>query len=190
DRDPGATGGDAVVRDRHGAGIERHAGTAELADDATPIGILAVERALDQLALGDLAGGGDRVDVGGRAGDPHDDHLGRALGVARHLFGQARARLGERGGQRARLRRATPASNAAIGSGIPMSPVEQTRTSSARQPSCAATRAHVRSASARPASPVAALALPLLRTTAVARAAVAARCARDTWTGAAVARLA
>src|SRR5947199_68300 len=48
--------------------------------------------------------------------------------------------------------------------------------------------AHMRSASTLPRSPVAALALPLLSTTAAARPPVAAKWARETCTGAAVAR--
>src|SRR5436190_23964545 len=70
-----------------------------------------------------------------------------------------------------------------------MSPVEHTRTSAGWQPRWAATRAHIRSASASPRAPVAALAQPLLRTTAAARPEVAARWARVTFTGPAVARL-
>ncbi len=70
-----------------------------------------------------------------------------------------------------------------------MRPVEQTSTSSAAQPRWAATRAHIRSASASPVAPVAALAQPLLRTTAAARPEVAARWARLTFTGPAVALL-
>ena len=75
----------------------------------------------------------------------------------------------------------------AIGSGIPMRPVEQTRTSVGATPSPFPASSHVRRASSRPRSPVAALALPELSTTAAARP--SARWARVTWTGAAVARL-
>ena len=80
-----------------------------------------------------------------------------------------------------------PASSAAMGSGMPMRPVEQTSTSVGAQPSAAAVAAHMRRASSRPGSPVAALALPELRTTAAA--CPSARCWRLIWTGAAVARL-
>ena len=55
-----------------------------------------------------------------------------------------------------------------IGRVKPMSPVEHTSTSSGRHPSWAATRAHISSASSRPCWPVAALAHPLLSTTAAA----------------------
>ena len=81
----------------------------------------------------------------------------------------------------------TPPWMRSMGSGIPISPVEHTSTSSGRHPIPAATAAQVASASARPRAPVAALALPLLSTTAAARPPVAARCARLTSTGAAVA---
>ena len=73
-----------------------------------------------------------------------------------------------------------------MGSGKPIRPVEQTRTSSGEQPSASAVRAHISSASALPAAPVAALALPLFRTTAAARPPVADRCSRHTRTGGAV----
>ncbi len=76
-----------------------------------------------------------------------------------------------------------------MGSGKPMRPVEQTRTSCGEQPSASAVRAHIVSASVLPAAPVAALALPLFRTTAAARPPVVARCSRLTSTGGAVIRL-
>src|SRR5438874_2595857 len=91
-------------------------------------------------------------------------------------------------GDRPRTRGFTPFSIAVIGNGMPMSPVEQTNTSSTAQPSSPATSAHMRSASSWPGLPVAALALPLLSTTAAARPHVAPRWARLTNTGAAVAR--
>lgn len=59
-----------------------------------------------------------------------------------------------------------PDSTAANGRGMPIRPVEHTRTSSGRQPIPSATTAHMRSACSRPAAPVAAFALPLLITTA------------------------
>ena len=73
-----------------------------------------------------------------------------------------------------------------MGRGKPIRPVEQTRTSSGEQPSASAVRVHINSASAMPAAPVAALALPLFSTTAAARPPVAARCSRVTRTGGAV----
>ncbi len=76
-----------------------------------------------------------------------------------------------------------------IGNGMPIRPVWQTRTSSARQPRSPATATQRRSAAAWPAAPVAALALPDVRMTPAARPPVAARWARLTWTGAAAARL-
>ena len=79
-----------------------------------------------------------------------------------------------------------PVSIDGIGMGIPMSPVEQTRTSLGGHPSSDAASSHIRPASCRPGSPVAALALPLLRMTAAARPPVSARCCRETTTGAAV----
>ena len=64
-----------------------------------------------------------------------------------------------------------------------MTPVEQTRTSRGRAPSSPATRSAVSRASAIPAAPVAALAFPLLRTT--ARTRPDRRRSRDSTTGAA-----
>ncbi len=82
-----------------------------------------------------------------------------------------------------------PAATLSICSGMPMSPVEQTSTSEAAQPISPATSAHMRSACSSPARPVAALALPLLITTATAWPADASRWRRLTLTGAAVAWL-
>ena len=82
-----------------------------------------------------------------------------------------------------------PPAMGSIGSGMPIRPVEQTRTCSAGTPRPAAASAHISSASARPRRPVAALALPLLTTTADAQPPLAARWSRLTWTGAAAARL-
>ncbi len=83
----------------------------------------------------------------------------------------------------------TPASNLAIGNGMPIRPVWQTRTSSAEVPIPSATISHMRSAARRPAVPVCALALPLEQTTADASPPVESRCARLTRTGAALALL-
>ena len=80
-----------------------------------------------------------------------------------------------------------PVSTAAMGSGTPMRPVEQTRTSSGGQPSAVAVTSHMRRAWARPGAPVAALAFPALRTTAAACPSV--RLLRLTCTGAAATRL-
>ena len=63
----------------------------------------------------------------------------------------------------------TPASKGATGSGTPITPVEAMSTSCASQPSSSATICAERRATARPGSPVAALALPELSTTARAR---------------------
>ena len=71
-------------------------------------------------------------------------------------------------GESAPTRGTTPCSIASIGSGMPMSPVEQTRTADGSHPRRSPTSSHVRSAWRRPASPVAAFALPLLRITAAA----------------------
>ena len=70
---------------------------------------------------------------------------------------------------------------------MPIRPVEQTRTSLRSQPRASAASAAVPSATSRPGSPVAALALPELRTTAAAFP--AARWRRLSWTGAAATRL-
>ena len=82
----------------------------------------------------------------------------------------------------------TPVVNGSIGMGIPIRPVEQTRTWLRSQPRASATSAAVPSATSRPGSPVAALALPELRTTAAA-CDPPARCRRLSWTGAAATRL-
>ena len=84
--------------------------------------------------------------------------------------------------------RGMPDSIGSIGSGIPMRPVEHTSTSSAGTPSPSAVSRHMVAASARPRSPVAALALPLDTSTAAARPPLAAMWARLTCTGAAQAR--
>ncbi len=68
-----------------------------------------------------------------------------------------------------------PADTLSIGRPTPITPVEATSTSSARQPSAAATSAAMRRAFAMPSSPVQALAQPLLTTMARARP----RSARD-----------
>ena len=62
-----------------------------------------------------------------------------------------------------------PTSSASMGIGIPMRPVEHTSTSSGATPSPSAVSSHMRAASRRPGSPVAAFALPELDTTAAAR---------------------
>ncbi len=79
----------------------------------------------------------------------------------------------------------TPAATMSMGSGMPINPVEHTSTASGSQPMAAAVSAHMRAAWATPSAPVAALALPLLSTTAAACPPVAARWARVTCTGAA-----
>ena len=79
-----------------------------------------------------------------------------------------------------------PASIALIGIGMPISPVEHTRTSSTATPSPSAVSEHMRSASFRPVSPVAAFAFPEFRTTADARPLT--RCRFEICTGAACAR--
>ena len=80
-----------------------------------------------------------------------------------------------------------PDSTGSIGMGMPMRPVWHTSTSVVAQPTACAVSSHMRSASARPCSPVAALALPELSTTAAARP--SARCRRLICTGAAATRL-
>ena len=76
---------------------------------------------------------------------------------------------------RSATRSPTPAPIGSTGSGMPLSPVEQTRTSSRRHPGEAGTRSHVRSPTCTPAAPVAALVFLLLRTT----AAPGRKCRRD-----------
>ena len=83
--------------------------------------------------------------------------------------------------------RAMPARTLSMGRRVPMTPVEATTTSVGAQPIAFAVTAAISRASAIPGAPVAALAQPALITT--ARARPAARCSRDTITGAAWARL-
>ena len=101
-RDAAAADGDAAVGDRDAVEVEGDAGVAELADDAAPVRVLAVERALDEQRVGDLAGGPVGLAVGRRAGHPDVDDLRRALGVGGHLAGEGAAGLGDRGGEGAR----------------------------------------------------------------------------------------
>ncbi len=81
----------------------------------------------------------------------------------------------------------TPARIRSMGSGTPMSPVEQTATSAASRPSCSAAFSAVAYVSWKPCGPVQALAPPELSTT--ARIAPSASICRDHWTGAACTRL-
>jgi hypothetical protein len=90
--------------------------------------------------------------------------------------------------ERAATRSGIPARIGSMGNGMPISPVEQTSTSSAPTPSSSAVWLHSAAASSRPRSPVAALALPLEIRTAAARPPLALMCARLIWTGAAQAR--
>ncbi len=76
-----------------------------------------------------------------------------------------------------------PASSTGIGSGRPITPVEATSTCSGAQPSSRATSSAMRSASARPCSPVQAFALPEQMT--IARASGRGSRSRLTCTGAA-----
>ena len=82
----------------------------------------------------------------------------------------------------------SPASMRSTGSGSMMTPVENGSTWAGWQPAMAASASQVRRAAASPGSPVPALALPVLMT--MARMPVpAARCSRQTCTGAALKRL-
>ena len=100
----------------------------------------------------------------------------------------ASAAAGPPSGTQAATALGMPLSMASIGRLNPMRPVEQTSTSSVSQPSSWAVSSHIRLASAMPWLPVAAFALPLFSTTAVAEPRVA-RCWRETTTGAAVSLL-
>ena len=82
-----------------------------------------------------------------------------------------------------------PASTRSIGSGTPITPVEQTSTSSPAPVSSPASAA-IRSASARPCAPVATLALPLETHDRARRPALAARRSRHRRTGAPAAQAA
>ena len=81
-----------------------------------------------------------------------------------------------------------PASTRSIGSGTPITPVEQTSTSSPAPVSSPASAA-IRSASARPCAPVATLALPLDDHDGARARRAAARRSRQSRTGAPAARL-
>jgi len=82
---------------------------------------------------------------------------------------------------------AMPARTLSMGRRTPITPVEATTTSEGAHPTTRAVAAAISRASARPSSPVAALAQPALTTT--ARARPEARCSRETTTGAACAAL-
>ena len=92
-----------AVADADLVGLEGDARAAELARDPAPVGILAVPRALDELALGHLARTEPRLVVGQGAGDLHRDDLGVAFGVADHLRGQVEADLGHGSRERGRV---------------------------------------------------------------------------------------
>ena len=81
----------------------------------------------------------------------------------------------------------TPASSRSMGSGSPISPVEQTATSPAETPSAMATHSAVAWVSWNPAGPVQALAPPELSTTASTRPSRTTCCVQTT--GAALTRL-
>jgi hypothetical protein len=81
-----------------------------------------------------------------------------------------------------------PARTLSIGSLRPMTPVEQTTTSSVRHDRARATCSHMATASRWPCSPVQAFALPLFTTTARMRPPLFWRCSRLTPTGAAANR--
>ena len=83
----------AAVDDLDQVGVEGDAGAPQLAHDAAPVRIGPEERALHQLALGDLAGAPPRLLRRPGAFDPHPDDLRCALGVLGHLRRQVCARL-------------------------------------------------------------------------------------------------
>ena len=72
-----------------------------------------------------------------------------------------------------------------MGSGTPMMPVEEGKTSSKRQPKVSPAARQLSMQAFTPASPVAQLALPALTSTAETRPPVVSRCRRPTMTGAA-----
>ena len=85
----------AVVRDVDLLGVEHRAAHAELADDPTPVGVLAVERALHELTRCHRAGRELRFGRGARPLHGDAGELGGAFGVGGHLVGEIGARRGE-----------------------------------------------------------------------------------------------
>ena len=71
---------------RSGSSVDRR--HADRGQHAAPVRVGAEQRGLDQAVAGDDAGGGQRVGLGGRAGDGDDDPLGDALGVGLQLRAQ------------------------------------------------------------------------------------------------------
>ena len=88
---------DAAVGDPEQGGVEVDAARSEVAGDAAPVGVLAVPRALHQLAAGHGPGTDERLLVGVGPDDLEADDLGGAFGVAGHLPGQVGAGRGHGG---------------------------------------------------------------------------------------------
>ena len=92
-------------------GLERRVGGADGGQHPAPVGVLAVDRALEQVAAGDRAADLDGVVLGRGADDLDRDVLGRALGVGDQLARQVGAdavrppRRGLGVGRRRRTRR-------------------------------------------------------------------------------------
>ena len=102
----------------------------------------------------------------------------------------ARAAAAPPAGESCSTAAGTPVSNGAMSSCWPMTPVEARSTCSGSHPNIWETMSQVSRATARPGSPVAALALPELTATAWTRPQLSApRCSRHTVTGAAQNRL-
>ena len=75
-----------AVGNRHLVDVEVGAGRCRLAHDSTPVRVLAVPRALAQVAFRDTPRRVGCIVVAGRANDPDPHDLRRAFGVHGHLF--------------------------------------------------------------------------------------------------------
>src|SRR3954469_25010492 len=82
-----ATYEDSAVHDGDEVRIERHAGAAQFTHNATPVRIVAIERALHELALRHSSGSARRLLIVLRTDHAHPYDLGGAFRVARHLLG-------------------------------------------------------------------------------------------------------
>ena len=91
---------DPVERDVEVGRVERSVGRPDRGEDAAPVRVLPVDRALEEVAPGHRAGHRDRVALTGRVDHGDGDVVLRALGVAEQLLREVVAepvhRVGER----------------------------------------------------------------------------------------------
>ena len=117
------------------SGSKAAARGADRGEHPAPVGVLAVDRALEQVAAGDGPGDLDRVVLGRRADDLDRDVLGRALGVGDQLPGQVGAGLARPprpAAPRSARRRDAPLASSSTVSLVDMQPSESTRSNVVR----------------------------------------------------------